>query len=180
MRYLKTNDVIIRKFKKEDIDSLYNILDNTNYITNKNSKIQMIKIIESTIFQNYTEEPIWALEEKQTKKIFGYIKIENYSPKNKFCKISWVVTDKFSNSLLIKQALKRVMNFMFKKKDIDLIECSYYGKNEETSKILDNIGMKKEAVLKQRRYNENTHKKEDFFIYSIDVKAFKQLEICHT
>lgn len=179
MRYLKTNDVIIRKFKKDDIDSLYNILDNTDYIVNKNNKIQMIKILESIIYEDYSEEPIWALVEKQTKKLFGYIKIENYSSKNKFCKISWTVMNKYSNSLLIKQALRKVMNFMFEKKDIDLIECSYYGQNDETSNILDTIGMKKEAVLKQRRYNEYTRKKEDFFIYSMNVKDFKQIEFCN-
>jgi ribosomal-protein-alanine N-acetyltransferase len=175
MRYLKTNDVIIRRFRKEDINRLQDIYDNVDYI---NNKLETYKLIESAIYEYYTEEPVWALEEKNTQKLFGYIKIENYSPKNKICYISWSVKDEYANSVLIKQALKKVINFLFKEKNVDLIECSYYGQNKQKDIILGNIGMKKEAVLKQRRYNEQTHKKEDFFIYSIDIKEFNQLEFC--
>ena len=185
MRNLKTKSVIIRRFEKEDTDRLYEIFNNNNKIINisnftiNGSKVEMKMIINSAIMEYHTEETIWALEEKNTKELFGFIKIDNYSPKNKMCKISWATLESNKNELLITQALKKVMNYLFNKKDIELIECSYYGQSKEPGEILNNIGMKKEAVLKHRRFNENTKKKEDFIIYSIDINDFKELKLCN-
>ena len=175
MRSFKTNDVLIRKFKKDDVDRVYEGFRNATQISNLSNiiinecKSKTQKIIESAMIEYHTEEPIWALEQKQTKDIFGFIKIENYSPKNKICKISWASIDSYNNEKLIIQALRRVIYYLFKKKGIQLVECSYYGQNNETGKILNNVGMKKEAVLKHRRYNETTKLCEDCFIYSIDI-----------
>ncbi len=126
-----------------------------------------------------TEEPMWALELKQTKEFVGFIKIDNYSPKNKMCKISWGMINNYENEKLIIQALKTVMNYLFERKSIELIECSYYGNNRETDKILDNVGMTKEAVLKQRRFNEKTNTREDYVIYSIAANEYNKLKVCN-
>lgn len=178
MRNFRTNDVLIRKFKEDDVDNLYkyfNSSDKIPYLSNiiiNENKCETQKIVESAMIEYYTEEPIWALEEKQTKDVFGFIKIDNYSPKNKICNISWAMVDNYSNEKLITQALKRVMNYLFDKRGIELIECSYYEQGKETGEILNNVGMKKEAVLKQRRYNEQTNKREDYIIYSMDINDF--------
>lgn len=175
MKSFRTNDVLIRKFKKDDVDSVYEGFRNATQISNlsnvivNESKSKIQKLVESAIIEYHTEEPIWALEQKQTQNLFGFIKIENYSPKNKICKISWALIDSYNNEEMIIQALKRVIYYLFKKKRIELVECSYYGQNRETDKILNNVGMKKEAVLKHRRYNEETKLYEDYYIYSIDI-----------
>ena len=185
MKNFKTNDVLIRRFRESDIDNVYEIFNNTSKISNMSNiivnenKIEIQMIIKSAISEYYTEEPIWALEQKQNKNLFGFIKIDNYSPKNKMCKISWVIIDSSVNEILITQALKRIIDYLFNKKGIELIECSYYGQNKETDEILDKVGMKKEAVLKRRRYNENTNKREDYIIYSIDISDFNRFEFCN-
>lgn len=184
MKNLKTNDVIIRKFKKEDIDIIYNnfnLYDSISNMTNINfgeSKKQAQLIVKSAMVEYYTEEPIWALEYRQTKDLFGFIKIDNYSYKNKICNISWAMTDKYYDMNLMTQALDRVIKYLFDKKQIELIECSYYDQNKEIDKILDNVGMKKEAVLKSRRINTKTRKKEDYVIYSISINDFHSCKCC--
>lgn len=185
MKSFKTNDVLIRKFKKDDIDKVYKNFNSSNKISNlsnvitNKSKYETQKIVESAMIEYYTEEPIWALEEKQTKDIFGFIKIDNYSPKNKICNISWAMVDDYAKEKLITQALKKVVDYLFEKRGIELIECSYYEQNKETGVILDNIGMKKEAVLKHRRFNEQTNTKEDYIIYSININDFKNIKVCN-
>lgn len=181
MKDFKTNDVLIRKFKQDDIDKIQEGFNSSNkrisnlsniYVTESKLEIQMI--VESAIHEYYSEEPVWALETKKTKDVFGFIKIDKYSPKNKICNISWAMIDNNVNEKLILQALQKIMDYLFKKKGIELIECSYYEENTRTGQILDDVGMKKEAVLKQRRINEQTNKKEDFIIYSINIKDFKK------
>ena len=185
MKSFKTNDVLIRQFKKDDIDKVYKNFNSSNKISNltniqtSKSKYETQKIVESAMIEYNTEEPIWALEEKQTKDIFGFIKIDNYSPKNKICNISWAMIDDNGKEILITQALKKVVDYLFEKRGIELIECSYYEHNKEAGEILNNVGMKREAVLKQRRFNEQTNTKEDYIIYSIDINDFKSFKICN-
>jgi len=184
MRNFRTNDVLIRKFKEDDVDKVYKHFNSSDKISNlsniiiNENKCEAQKIVESAMIEYYTEEPIWALEEKHTKDVFGFIKIDNYSPKNKICNISWAMVGNYCNEKLITQALRKVMKYLFYQRGIELIECSYYEQNKETGDILDNVGMKKEAVLKQRRFNEQTNKKEDYIIYSIDINEFKNLKLC--
>lgn len=67
------------------------------------------------------------------------------------------------------------MNFLFSKKDIELIISSYYEQNKISSVILESIGMRKEAVLRERRINEKTNEKENFVIYSINKQEFYEV-----
>lgn len=171
MKNFKTNDVVIRKFKMSDAEQMYsNLLEDKS--ENLTTKDEIQRIIKSAIIEFYTEEPIWAVEEKKTNTIIGTIKVKSYSEKNKFCNLSWKMYNKSSNINLMQQALNKVMNYLFLKRNVELIESSYYEQNALTGQVLDNIGMTKEAVLRNRRLNTATNKKENFVIYSINAEEF--------
>ena len=177
MKCIKTDKVILRKFKMEDVEeacynlSIYDDNNMCNEIEDKN--IEQTKIIvKSAINEFYTEEPVWAIEDKETKKLVGYIRIINFSPKNKTCNIIWSVSNKCNNISFMKDVLIQILNFLFTKKDIELVEYSYYDNNNEINTILEEIGMIKEAILRDRRINEKTNKKENFIIYSINKNEF--------
>lgn len=186
MKSFRTNDVLIRRFKESDVKKMHDNIENSKNISNlsnvtRNKSInETQRIVKSAMIEYYTEEPIWALEIKETKDLVGFIKVENYSPKNKICNISWAMSGKYENKALMTEALRRVMSYLFDKRGIELIECSYYEQNKQTGEILNKAGMKKEATLKERRYNEETRKKEDFIIYSIDINEFKNSIIVNT
>ncbi len=180
MKSFKTKDVVIRRFKKSDVDKIYinkNQAYNTSNLCYENihkSKDETQRIIESAMIEYYTEEPIWAVEAKKTKDLLGFIKVDNYSAKNKVCNISWSLSTSDNNKNVVTDALKEVVSYLFSKKGIELIECSYYDENEKTGEILSEVGMKKEAVLKHRRFNKETNKKEDYIIYSIELNEFQK------
>ena len=88
------------------------------------------------------------------------------------CNITWTMSYKYWDNKFMEDALKEIFSFLFMKKSIELIECSYYEQDNNTSIVLDEIGMTKEAVLRDRRVNENTNKKENFVIYSINRDEF--------
>ena len=180
MKTFKTNNVIIRRFQMKDADQeglnllLYN---NSNIvpeeIIDENRSLAKTKlIIKSAINEYYTDEPIWALENKESKKIIGYIRVCNYSIKNKMCNVTWAISSKHMDERFIQEALVKIFNFLFSKKNIELIECSYYEQRKSDSIILDGIGMTREATLRNRRVNEITNKKENFVIYSISKDEF--------
>ncbi|MBR3673737.1 MAG: GNAT family N-acetyltransferase [Clostridia bacterium] len=167
-KYFKTNNVIIRKFEMTDVEqACLNLSENENFEETKIS-------IRSAINEYYTDEPTWAVEDKVTKNLVGSISVSNYSPKNKMCNISWIMSYKHWDNKFMKDALTQIFNFLFTKKDIELIECSYYEQDSNTNVILEEIGMTKEATLRDRRINEKTNKKENFVIYSISKQEFME------
>ena len=182
-KHFKTNNVIVRRFEMKDAKQAYLNLDEEDNLNNIGKAgdyqrkildgIEKTKmIIKSAINEYYTDEPIWAVEDKVGKNLVGSIRVSNYSPKNKMCNISWMMSYKYWDNNFMKDALIQIFKFLFIKKNIELIECSYYEQNENTNIILDEIGMKKEAILRDRRINEKTQQKENFVIYSINREEF--------
>ena len=178
MKSFKTKNVIVRKFEMDDVEqayynlSIYNDMENICDETIPKNMNKTKIIIKSAIREYYTDEPIWAVEDKETKHLIGYIRVTNYSPKNKMCNITWAMSYKYWDNCFMKDALTQILNFLFTKKNIELVECSYYEQNSEYSVILESIGMTKEACLRDRRINERTNKKENFVIYSINKEEF--------
>ena len=183
MKTFKTDNVIIRRFQMRDAEQLNLLLYNDSNVApeydndiNEEDRIENLNktklVIKSAINEYYTDEPVWAVENKWSKKIIGYIRVCNYSIKNKMCNISWVVSNEHWDDGFMKDAFTKIFNFLFTKKNIELIECSYYQQDNNSNVILDEIGMTREAVLRDRRVNEKTHKKENFVIYSISKEEF--------
>ena len=167
-KHFKTDNVIVRKFNMRDVEQVY-----SNFSTTEDKSIEETKItVKSAINEYYTDEPIWAIEDKQKKNLVGVIRVTNYCPKNKTCNITWTMSYKYWDNRFMKDALEQILLFLFTKKDIDLIECSYYEHNKNTSIILDEVGMTREATLRDRRINEQTNEKENFVIYSINKQEF--------
>lgn len=165
-KYFKTNSVIVRRFELKDLKQAHSNLFETDNIEEAKMNIR------SAINEYYTDEPIWAVEGKTNKSLVGSIRVSNYSLKNKTCNVSWIMSYKHWDNNFMKDALTQILNFLFTKKDIELVECSYYEQDSNTNVILEEIGMTKEATLRDRRVNEKTNKKENFLIYSISKQEF--------
>lgn len=186
IKYFKTSNVIVRRFEMKDVKQAYlNLSEDSDSCVdfdkneNKSIKFKGIEetrvIVKSAINEYYTDEPIWAVEDKRTKNLLGSIRVSNYSAKNRMCNISWMMSYKYWNEKFMKDALVQIFKFLFTKKNIELIECSYFEQNRGNSVILEEIGMIKEAILRDRRINEKTNKKESFVIYSINRQEFFDL-----
>ena len=63
--------------------------------------------------------------------------------------------------------MKSVIEHLIIDKDFNVVTYEYYSNMDEINKpILEDIGMKKEAVLKERKIDEKTGEKLDRIIYS--------------
>ena len=116
-------------------------------------------------------EFVWAIEEKNANTVIGMIKAQEMSRENKCCKIKFEVGSKWRKYNYMEEALKQVLNYLLEEEEFNIVISNFYDGNEEITKkkesILRNVGMKKEACLRNRKINGESGKCENKIIYSI-------------
>ena len=177
MKDLETSNLRIRKFRMEDTEEIYKNLvaideleDCYNY--NMYTSFEEVKmIIISSIREYELGEPVWAIEEKNTNIIIGYIKANEISVKNKICNLNFGIGVKWIDKGLLEEALEKVINFLMYEEGFYTIISKFYDGNEWLKnikiKVLESIGMKQEAKLRNRKINTKTGRAENLIVYSI-------------
>lgn len=177
MKNLETKNLRIRKFKIEDVKDVYENLatekelaDSLDYNVHRNIE-ETKKILFSYIKEYEMGEFVWAIEEKQSNIVIGMIKAQEMSRENKCCKIKFEVGAKWRKSNYMEEALKKVLNYLLDEEEFNIVISNFYDGNEEITKkkedILKNVGMTKEACLRNRKINLESGKSENKIVYSI-------------
>lgn len=177
MNDLETKNLKIRKFKISDAEDAYKYLateerlaDCLNYNIHKNIE-ETITMINSYINEYEMNELVWAIEEKETNKVIGFIYAQEVSRKNKCCRIKFGIALDWVDTGLMEEALKKVLEYLLKKEKFFIVISEFYDGNIEITQIKENalqkVGMIKEASLRNRKINEKTGKSENKIIYSI-------------
>lgn len=97
---------------------------------------------------------------------------------NKTCKIYFTVGKKWFNKGISNEAIKRVLEDLFEDKGYNVVICEYYSNVDYLFKrILESVGMYKEAVLRQRKISE-VGNMQDKIIYSITKQEYESLVKC--
>ena len=172
-------------------------------------------MVISSIKEYELGEPAWAIEEKLTNHIIGYIRVSEISIKNKICKLKFKIGKEWANKGLIEEALEnvgievpanaefeekngtyiftadmitngntvigealeKVIQYLFNKQDFSTIVSKFYDGNEWIknikTKVLRNVGMKQEAILRNRKVNTITGKTENLIVFSILKEEMK-------
>ena len=178
MKDLETNRLILRKFKETDVDDMYEIASDHNIEEHSffaehsifcglNSKEETLRVIESAIQDYGTYESCWAIELKETNKVIGHIRIDHCSLKNRQCTLIWSISQKYWGLGYIEEILKTLFKYLFENHPFDIIVVRYYSDSEFSNPVLISAGMQRDAVLRYRRINSNTGKKESLVVYSI-------------
>lgn len=178
MKDLESERLILRKFKKEDVDDMYEIASDNKLAEHSffaehsvfcslDSKDDTLRVIESAIQDYGSYETCWAVEHKETHKVIGHIRIDDASLKNKQCTLIWSISEKYWGQGYATEMLKAVFKFLFEEHPFDIIVVKYYSNSVFSNNILEDAGMKKDAVLRDRRINSHTGKKESLIVYSI-------------
>lgn len=172
MKDIKTERLIIRKFKKEDVDDQFEVVSDAKVAEYSDfepysSKIDVLKSIETAIQDYDTYEACWAIEERKTHKVIGHIRMINTSIKNKQCTLLWALNQKYWGQGYSEEILKSMIKYLFEEHPFDIIIVKYYSDSAFLNPILENVGMKKDAVLRNRRINSLTNQKESLILYSI-------------
>ena len=178
MKKLETERLILRKFRKKDLDDMYEIASDENVVENSffteyslfsshTSKDDTLRVIESAMHDYGTYESCWAIEDKSKHKVVGHIRIDDASLKNKHCTLVWSISKNYCGEGYTEEVLKCMFKYLFENHPFDIIVVKYYSNKVFSNPILENAGMKQDAVLRNRRINSITGEKESLVVYSI-------------
>ena len=182
MKDLETKNLKIRKFRIEDAEDVYNNLATEKKLEkclgyNMHQDIEQTKQMISSYINEYeANELVWVIEEKQTNTAIGFINALEVSRLNQYCNMKFGIAFKYIEKHYMEEALNCVLEYIFNEKGLNMVVSKFYDGNEEITNfkttILDTIGMKKEAVLRNRKINEKTGILENQVIYSITKDEF--------
>lgn len=172
MEQLETERLVMRKFKREDLNDFFEITSNKKVAEASDFNVHETKedtLIEiETAIQDYdTYDACWAIESKSNHKVIGYIRIVNSSLKNKQCALFWALGQDYWGLGYSEEILKVLIKYLFEEHPFEIIIVKYYNDTHFNNNILENVGMKRDAVLRYRRINSITGSKESLIIYSI-------------
>lgn len=182
MKSLETNNLRIRKFKLKDASDVYKNLateeklaDCLGYHIHKDVE-ETKRMIKSFMNEYEMNELVWAIEEKNLNEVIGYINALEVSRINKRCEIKFAIGLKWADTGLMEEALQKVLGYLFEEEKFQIVISEFCDGNKELASIksnmLENVGMTKEALLRNRKINEKTGIKENKIVYSIIDEEF--------
>ena len=183
MKDFETENLKIRKFKLEDANDVHENLATEERLTkclgyHIHKDVEETKIMVKSFIKEYEmNEYIWAIEEKDSNIVIGYLRASEISKSNKLCKIKFGIGLKWLDTGYMEEALNCILNYLFEE-GFNIIITEFCDGHEELTKIkekiLKNVWMKKEASLSNRRINKKTKLSENLIIYSIMKEEFEE------
>ena len=179
MKEFETKELLLREFKKEDVEEAYESWINTKMLEDiigfepEENVVVAKMLINAFINETKWGEPKWVIQEKTTGKLIGYVGIREISINNKICRVMFNITDYNSTGKeYVKEALLKVCNYLLES-DFDVVYSKIYNSSSEVAEIkksiLEEIGMKKgksnNKIIKKEIKNS-----KNFTIFSLDKK----------
>ena len=177
MKDLETERYWLRKPSMEDAEEIYEkwgtdkekMAEYKEYNKHRNI-IETRALLETAIKECEFGTPYWFIEEKETHAIVGYIKVIAASIKDKKCKVAFYFLEPWRYDNTPQEILRKVINYLFTERRIETIIMGFFAVRKENTefldKILKEIGMKREGILRNRLINSEG-KKVNQYIYSI-------------
>lgn len=176
---LDTERLILRKFKLSDAEGMYYGWA-TDPESNKYLPWKLHDNIEETkeIIQKWIDEYEngsynWIVELKSTHEIIGSICVVHNNKEDLNCEVGYCYGSKYWGNGYATEALKGVINYLIKDCNYHLVEACYMSDNPASGKVMQKAGMKKDAVLRDRRINKYTQKLNDEIVFSITKEELK-------
>lgn len=177
MKDFETKNLKIRKFKIEDAGDVYKNLATEKELAeclgyNIHKSMQETETMISSYIKEYEmDELIWGIEDKTNSEIIGFINAFERSDTNKVCKFKFGIALNRANTGLMEEALKVIIDYLLNEKGFNVLVSEFYDGCKKLIQlkrnILENVGMKEEAILHKRKINKKTGIAENKIIYSI-------------
>lgn len=114
----------------------------------------------------------WLLLEKKSRDAVGYVTMDIPYEILKIGEAGYVVGEKYQGNAYAAEALRFLLHMYFTERDLYLVEARYNASNIASSKVLDRLGFKKEAILRGRRMDGITMERNDMVVCSLTKEEF--------
>ena len=151
MKTIETSRLVLRKWKKEDANDLFDIMKNPSVLmggwephSDINASIEVLKeYIESN-------ERL-AIQLKNSEKVIGGIRVYPDNNRGKFSAkyINYVLSEEYCGNGYMTEAIKCIIQFLFEEDNIDLISAFHYPDNIRSKNVLEKCGFEYEITIEQ-------------------------------
>ena len=170
---IETERLILRRFTVSDAEGMFygwaSDEKTVKYVNwSKHKSIDETAAILQAWIQDYDKNSFnWAVELKESKELIGNISVISVSKKHNNCEIGYCYGSRYWNRGYATEALKAVVEYLFSKADMHIIEARHRSTNPASGRVMEKAGMKKEAVLTERRLCKDTNTYCDLICYYI-------------
>ena len=168
---INTERLILKKFKLEDAEEIFNNYANDDdFIKWSNKgKVTLQEEVEylKSVLEKYTDNIYynWAIYSKENYCIIGAIRLSNIDLVNESVELNYVIGQKFTNNGYMTEALKSVISFCFDEVKIKKVYGICAIDNIASKCVMEKVGMHREGNLNNFL---NLHNKwHDCYLYSI-------------
>ncbi len=157
---LETNRLILRRFKMEDAQDMYNNWASDNEVTKyltwpTHTNIDVSKQVLAIWIEQYNDlqKYEWAIELKETGSVIGSIGLLNIDNQNENCEIGYCIGRLYWGKGITAEAAKAVINFGLKEVGFQRITGRHDCENTASGRVMQKCGLTHEGVL--RKINKN-------------------------
>ncbi len=172
-RTIETDRLILRRFIAEDAEDMYhnwtsdvNVSRYVSWSVHQ-SLDETIDLVSKWIDDYKKNSYNWAVELKETHDLIGNISAIRVSRTHNNCEIGYCLGSKYWNQGYATEALKAIISYLKNECNFHVVEAKHDSRNPASGKVMQKAGMKKEAVLKERRYDKTAGKYSDLICYYI-------------
>ena len=173
MENIETNRLILRKFNENDVDRCFE-----NFAQDKEigryqpmypveNKFVMKDMIYGFIKAYGMGAFIWLIEEKSMQEPMGYVTVDIPYRELGIGEIAYLLGERYQGKGYAQEAVQAVIDFMFQKEGLYLIEAKYNEKNIASGKLLERLHFVKEGVLRDRRIDCFTKERCNLVVCSL-------------
>ena len=149
---LKTNRLILRKFKEDDLDAFFtnwasndNVTKYLSWPTHKDKSIT--KIILDSWLKDYQDGAYnWAIQLLENDELIGNISVVKDDYQNKTCEIGYCIGEAYWNKGYTTEALKKVIEYLFLE-GYEMIVAKHDINNLSSGRVMQKAGM----IFKERQ-----------------------------
>ena len=149
MKTIETERLILRKINVDDIEVVSNLIANDEELSKSlfiysRHNDSYVKCFKDEIKRQNRKKYLfdWLVVIKDTNAPIGRISILDYSTKSNHCEIGYWYFQTYHNNGYATEALKAVIDYMFKETDnINTINSMYLSSNEASKKVMLKAGM---------------------------------------
>ena len=175
---LETDRLILRKVTAADAIKAYqNWCSNDNVARHvaweKHKNVDETQKLYSLWEEEYQDPKTfrWIVELKDNGEVIGTIDVSKKFLQFGTCEIGYCYGEKFWGQGYGTEALKRVMEYLFKEADADVVWAEHMTLNPASGKVMAKAGLKYETIL-HKRVNDKSGHKDDLIVYYLTKEDY--------
>lgn len=176
---METERIILRRFMLSDVNQCYHNFGQDASIGKYIAGYPMKSLceMENMIKGFCGNENIWLIQEKLSQSPMGYISVDIPYETLGIGEIGFVLGENFQKKGYGREAVELILKYLFDQKQMYMIEAKVNEYNYSSGNLLNRLGFKKDAILRNRRITLNNGKRCDVLVYSITNEEYNSREL---